>query len=138
MVWGAFIGSTKSPLVFLDGTQIAVTFIQQLYEPHLCPLYNYVVHAPYIQISNKQPATNQINKLPWPTHSPDLTPIANVWKVLKTCVTKHHQPCTLDKLHMAIQSTWDDVSPTFFEKLLIGMHKRMEAVIESNGGSTTW
>ncbi|MBW0473417.1 hypothetical protein O181_013132 [Austropuccinia psidii MF-1] len=35
MVWGAFIGSTKGPLVFLDGTQTAATFIEQVYEPHL-------------------------------------------------------------------------------------------------------
>ncbi|MBW0589229.1 hypothetical protein O181_128944 [Austropuccinia psidii MF-1] len=90
------------------------------------------------QISNKWWATNQINKLPWPAHSPDLNPIENVWKVLKTCVAKNHKPCTMDKLHEAIQSTWDDLSPSFFEKLLIGMHKKMEDVIECNGGPTIW
>ncbi|MBW0589875.1 hypothetical protein O181_129590 [Austropuccinia psidii MF-1] len=131
-------------------------FIQQVYKPHLQPFYNHMVNAPYIrtcncivmmedgapihtaQISNKWQATNQIDKLPWPAHSPDLNLIENVWKVLKTRVTKHHQPCTMDKLRAAIQSTWDDLSPTFFEKLLISMHKRMEAVVESNGGPTRW
>ncbi|MBW0494642.1 hypothetical protein O181_034357 [Austropuccinia psidii MF-1] len=49
MVWGAFIGSTKGPLVFLDGTQMAETFIQQVYKPHLRPFYNYMVTAPYIR-----------------------------------------------------------------------------------------
>ncbi|MBW0589975.1 hypothetical protein O181_129690, partial [Austropuccinia psidii MF-1] len=154
MVWGAFIGSTKGPLVFLDSTQTAETFIQQVYEPHLQPFYNYMVNAPYIRtcdhivmmedglpihtarISNKWWATNQIDKLPWPAHSPDLNQIKNVWKVLKTCVTKHHQPRTMDELRAAIQSSWDDLSPAFFEKLLIGMHKRLEAVVESHGGPT--
>ncbi|MBW0568654.1 hypothetical protein O181_108369 [Austropuccinia psidii MF-1] len=99
MVWGAFIGSTKGPLVFLDGTQTAARFIKQVYEPHLRPFYNHMVNAPYIrtcdciammedgvpihttQISNKWQAANQIDKLPWPAHSPDLNPIENVWKV---------------------------------------------------------
>ncbi|MBW0578639.1 hypothetical protein O181_118354 [Austropuccinia psidii MF-1] len=49
MVWGAFIGSTKGPLVFLDGTQTAGTFIEQVYEPHLRPFYNFMVNAPYIR-----------------------------------------------------------------------------------------
>ncbi|MBW0580127.1 hypothetical protein O181_119842 [Austropuccinia psidii MF-1] len=156
MVWGAFIGSTKGPLVFLDGTQTAATFIQQVYEPHLRPFYNFMVNAPYIrtreriammedgapihtaQISNEWRATNQIDKLPWPAHSPDLNPIENVWKVMKTRVTKHHQPRTMDELRAAIQSSWDDLSPAFFEKLLLGMHNRMEAVVECNGGPTRW
>ncbi|MBW0561445.1 hypothetical protein O181_101160 [Austropuccinia psidii MF-1] len=147
---------TKGPLVFLDGTQTAAMFIEQVYKPHLRPFYNYMVNAPYIrthnciammedgtpihtaQISKKWRATNQIDKLPWPAHSPDLNPIENVWKVLKTCVTKHNQPRKMDELHAAIQSAWDDLSPAFFEKLLIGMHKRLEAVVESNGGLTRW
>ncbi|MBW0460407.1 hypothetical protein O181_000122 [Austropuccinia psidii MF-1] len=90
------------------------------------------------QILNEWRATNQVDKLPWPAHSPDLNLIENVWKVLKTHVTKHHQPCTMDKLCAAIQSTWDDLSPAFFEKLLIGMHKPLEAVVESHGGPTRW
>ncbi|MBW0560387.1 hypothetical protein O181_100102 [Austropuccinia psidii MF-1] len=135
---------------------MASTFIQQLYKPHLKPFYSYMVNTPYIrtcdciemmedgtpihtaQILSKWRATNQIDKLPWPAHSPDLNLIENVWKVLKTHVMKHHQPRSMDKLHAAIQSAWDDLSPTFFEKLLIGMHKQMEAVVESNGGPTRW
>ncbi|MBW0491732.1 hypothetical protein O181_031447 [Austropuccinia psidii MF-1] len=131
MVWGAFIGSTKSPLVFLDGTQTAMTFIQQVYEPHLRPFYNFMFNAPYIrtrdcitmmedgspihtaQILNEWRATNQINKFPWPAHSPDLNPIENVWKVMKTHVTKHHQPHTMDELCAATKSSWDDLSPAF-------------------------
>ncbi|MBW0590450.1 hypothetical protein O181_130165 [Austropuccinia psidii MF-1] len=155
-VWQTPQENTKGPLVFLDGTQMAETFIQQVYKPHLQPFYNYMVNAPYIRtreriammedgapihtsrISNKWRAINQIDKLPWPAHSPDLNPIENVWKVLKTRVTKHHQPRTMDELRAAIQSAWDDLSPAFFEKLLIGMQKRLEAVVESHGGPTQW
>ncbi|MBW0584921.1 hypothetical protein O181_124636 [Austropuccinia psidii MF-1] len=102
MVWGAFIGRTKGPLGFLDGNQTAKSFIQQVYNPHLCPFYDYMVDAPYIRtqeriammedgapihiarISNEWHARNQIDKLPWTAHSPNLNPIENVWKTIKT------------------------------------------------------
>ncbi|MBW0565544.1 hypothetical protein O181_105259 [Austropuccinia psidii MF-1] len=146
----------ERPTRFLDGTQTASTFIQQVYEPHLRLFYNFMVNAPYIrtrdcigmleygtpihtaQISNKWRATNQIDKLPWTAHLPDLHPIKNVWKLMETCVTKNHQPCTIDKLHEAIQSAWDDLSAAFFEKFLIGIHKQMEAVVECNFRMTRW
>ncbi|MBW0551811.1 hypothetical protein O181_091526 [Austropuccinia psidii MF-1] len=132
MVWGAFIGRTKGPLVFLDGNQMAESFIQQVYEPHLHPFYDYMVDTPYIgtrehiaiiedgapihtaRISNEWRARNRIDKLLWPAHSPDLNPIENVWKTIKTRVSKHHQPHTMDKLQAAIQMAWNELSPRFF------------------------
>ncbi|MBW0593333.1 hypothetical protein O181_133048 [Austropuccinia psidii MF-1] len=137
MVWGAFIGRTKEPLVFLDGNQTAKSFVQQVYKPHLHPIYNYMVDAPYIcnheriammedrapihtaRISNEWRARNQIDKLPWPAHLPDLNPIENVWKTIKTQVSKHHQPHTMDKLQAAIQIAWNKLSPHFFDKILL-------------------
>ncbi|MBW0538305.1 hypothetical protein O181_078020, partial [Austropuccinia psidii MF-1] len=134
---GGFHWQHQRPTCFLDGTQMAAMFIEQVYEPHLQPFYNHMVNAPYIRtrdciammedgtpihtarISNEWRAANQIDKLPWPAHCADLNPIENVWKGLKTWVTKHHQPHTMDELCVAIQSAWDDLSPAFFEKLLI-------------------
>ncbi|MBW0588593.1 hypothetical protein O181_128308 [Austropuccinia psidii MF-1] len=156
MVWGAFIGRTKWPLVFLDGNQTAEWFVQQVYKPHLQPFYDYMVDAPYIRnreriammedgvpihtarISNEWQARNQIDKLPWPAHLPNLNPIKNVWKTIKTQVSKHHQPHTMDKLRAAIQMAWNKISPHFFDKLLLGMHDCMQAVITANGGPTRW
>ncbi|MBW0523431.1 hypothetical protein O181_063146 [Austropuccinia psidii MF-1] len=156
MVWGAFIGRTKGPLVFLDGNQTAKLFIQQGYEPHLCPFYDYMVDTPYIcnrewiammedgvlihtaRISNEWQARNQINKLPWLAHLPNLNPIKNVWKTIKMQVSKHHQPHTMDELRAAIQMAWNKLSPHFFNKLLLGMHDCMQAVISANGGPTRW
>ncbi|MBW0540042.1 hypothetical protein O181_079757 [Austropuccinia psidii MF-1] len=92
----------------LDGTQTTAIFRQQVYKPHFQPFYNFMVNAPYIrtcdhiammedgtpihtaQILNEWWATNQIDKLPWPAHFPDLNTIRNVWKVMKTCATKNH------------------------------------------------
>ncbi|MBW0472978.1 hypothetical protein O181_012693 [Austropuccinia psidii MF-1] len=131
MVWGSFIGRTKGPLVFLDGNQTAELLIQQVYKPHLCLFYDFMVDAPYIcsqeriammedgvpihtaRISNEWHARNRIDKLPWPAHLPDLNPIKNMWKTIKTRVNKHHQPHTMDELRAAIQMAWNELSPTF-------------------------
>ncbi|MBW0587082.1 hypothetical protein O181_126797, partial [Austropuccinia psidii MF-1] len=88
------------------------------------------------RISNEWRARNQIDKLPWPAHSPNLNPIENVWKTSKTQVSKHHQPHTMDKLQATIQMAWKELSPSFFDKLLLGMHNCMQAVISANGGPT--
>ncbi|MBW0519528.1 hypothetical protein O181_059243 [Austropuccinia psidii MF-1] len=90
------------------------------------------------RISNEWHARNQVNKLPWPAHFPNLNPIKIVWKTIKIQVIKHHQPHTMDKLSAAIQMAWNELSPTFFDKLLLGMHDCMQAVISSNGGPTRW
>ncbi|MBW0481067.1 hypothetical protein O181_020782 [Austropuccinia psidii MF-1] len=117
------------------------SFIQQV--------YNYMVDAPYIctceciammedgaqihttRISNEWHARNQIDKLPWTAHLPNLNPI-------KTQVSKHHQPHTMDKLRATIQMAWNELSPNFFNKIILGMHDHMQEVISANGGPTRW
>ncbi|MBW0581121.1 hypothetical protein O181_120836 [Austropuccinia psidii MF-1] len=156
MVWGAFIGRKKGPLVLLDGNQTSKSFIQQVYGPQLRPFYDYMVDTPYIhtqeriammedgapihtaRISNKWRARNQIDKLPWRAHLPNLNPIENVWKTIKTRVSKHHQCHTMDKLRATIQMAWNKLSPTFFNKILLGMHDCMQEAISANGRPTRW
>ncbi|MBW0516789.1 hypothetical protein O181_056504 [Austropuccinia psidii MF-1] len=49
MIWACFIGSTKGPLVFLNGPLNAAAFIEQVYDPALLPFLNQMANAPYIQ-----------------------------------------------------------------------------------------
>jgi hypothetical protein len=40
MVWGAFFGTTKAPLVFIPlNSQKAADFIEEVYKPGLAPFY---------------------------------------------------------------------------------------------------
>ncbi|MBW0589381.1 hypothetical protein O181_129096 [Austropuccinia psidii MF-1] len=41
---------------------------------------------------------HEIQKLDWQSHSPDLNPIENVWKTMKSQISKIYQPQTVDEL----------------------------------------
>ncbi|MBW0489256.1 hypothetical protein O181_028971 [Austropuccinia psidii MF-1] len=50
---------------------------------------------------------NQIHKLVWPSYSPDLNPIRNLWFKMKYIFTHLFNPKTIDKLTFAATSVWE-------------------------------
>lgn len=74
----------------------------------------------------------------WPPLSPDLSPIENVWSMLDRRVAKMH-PSTLEELKTCVWKAWSELSQSKTVKSLMGsMRKRMEAVIQENGGRTKY
>ena len=152
MVWGAFFGTVKAPLIFLPPKQRKATdLIKNVYKDGLVPFLskqdpnielilmedNAPVHTAIISqnFQNK----NGIKKLePWPAQSPDLNPIENVWKVLKTEVQELYHPKNLEEMQHCLKLVWDDFSDQILRNIIESMPSRMKAVIESNGGPTRW
>ncbi|MBW0510095.1 hypothetical protein O181_049810 [Austropuccinia psidii MF-1] len=120
IIWGAFFGATKAPLVFIEVRITASDFISAIYETALLPFVDHLAQAPYIQgrhqitlmedgtpihtarRSNEWCAANFIIMMPWPARSPDLNPIENLFKKMKSPVIKHYKPQTMDDLQVAI------------------------------------
>ncbi|MBW0576292.1 hypothetical protein O181_116007 [Austropuccinia psidii MF-1] len=90
------------------------------------------------RISNEWRTANGIIKMPWPAHSPDLNPIKNLSKKMKIHVIKHYKAWKMDDLQVAITAAWNKIPVNFLNQLLHSMAKRMEVVINANGGSTRW
>ncbi len=77
---------------------------------------------------------NGIRVIPWPSCSPDLNPIENVWAMLARKVYVGHGQYTSKKeLQAAIWRCWDQLDPLYLQKLIDGMRGRLVRVIQQNG-----
>ncbi len=77
-----------------------------------------------------------IKVLEWPSKSPDLNPIENLWRELKVCVVKR-QPRNINDLER-ICKEWDKISPEMCANLVANYKKRLTSVIANKGFSTKY
>ena len=81
----------------------------------------------------------------WPVFSPDLSPIENVWRILKQRV-RQHCPRTKEELKRAIEVEWAALTQKEINRVVWGtekgrkwtMHDRMQAVIDNEGRMTRY
>uniref|UniRef100_A0A8K9XYG5 Tc1-like transposase DDE domain-containing protein n=1 Tax=Oncorhynchus mykiss TaxID=8022 RepID=A0A8K9XYG5_ONCMY len=78
-----------------------------------------------------------IQVLEWPSQSPDLNPIGNLWKELKTAVHKC-SPSNLTELELFCKEEWEKISVSRCAKLIETYPKRLTAVIAAKGGATKY
>jgi transposase len=151
MVWGAFTGFDKSPLIVIPPTKrSAVGFVEHVYEGTLSGFY--FMHDKPEQLTlmedgapvhrSKYPSdwreAHGIKKMIWPPNSPDLNPIENLWRMVKDSLDKYGKPKNKEEMIKNIQHVWDQVSQEQLLQLISTMPARMQAVIEAGGGSTKW
>src|SRR4051812_6281078 len=83
--------------------------------------------------------------LDWPSNSPDLNPIENLWAMLKRRVEKQvnilvlkKKSITIDVFLDIIQKEWEGIEPEIFINLIHSMSSRLEQVIENNGNKISY
>ena len=94
--------------------------------------------------SNKTMIQNIKQNLQWngskiniECQSPDLNPIENLWKELKTAVHKC-SPSNLTELELFCKEEWEKISVSRCAKLIETYPKRLTAVIAAKGGATKY
>ena len=76
--------------------------------------------------------------LPWPAHSPDLSPIENLWADLKKRLEVNHGEIPKSQLWKVVEDEWNATSPEYCKQLFASMPERLAAVIKAKGGYTRY
>ncbi|MDG2633088.1 hypothetical protein P7M35_25060, partial [Vibrio parahaemolyticus] len=80
---------------------------------------------------------HSIQVLEWPAQSLDMSPIENLWWIIKRSVSKHI-PKNLEELKAVIQEEWDKITPRQCERLVGNMPARIRALLRVNGRTTKY
>ena len=75
---------------------------------------------------------NKINYLSWPSQSPDLNPIENVWSVLKTNVS-NHKVTSVQHFIQIIKKEWQALDKIFAKNLVISMKNCISLLLSNEG-----
>ncbi|GFT77922.1 transposable element Tc1 transposase [Trichonephila clavipes] len=78
---------------------------------------------------------HQMELLPWPARSPDLSPIENMWSMVAQQLTQITPPAaTPDQLWQRVEAAWSAEPQEHIQSLFESMPRRVAAVISNNGG----
>ncbi|UYV66649.1 K02A2.6-like, partial [Cordylochernes scorpioides] len=113
MVWGAIAYDSRSPLLRIQGTMTAQRYVDDVLRPVTLPYLQGVPNALYQQ-DNARPHTARISQqalqdvqmLPWPPYSPDLSPIEHVWDIIGRRLHALPQPRSEDELWQMVEREW--------------------------------
>ena len=78
---------------------------------------------------------NKVKVLEWPSQSPNLNPIENMWAELKKCV-RARRPTNLTQLHQLCQEEWAKIHLAYCGKLVEGYPKCLTQVKHFKGNAT--
>ena len=93
---------------------------------------NHIAKATWERLKNKK-----VNVLEWPSQSPDLNLIENLWQDLKIAVHQR-SPSNLTELEQFCQEEWANIARCRCANLVETYPKRLPAVIAAKCGSTKY
>ncbi|UYV63543.1 hypothetical protein LAZ67_2004587 [Cordylochernes scorpioides] len=136
MVWGAIAYDSRSPLLRIQGTMTAQRYVDDVLRPVTLPYLQGVPNALYQQ-DNARPHTARISQqalqdvqmLPWPPYSPDLSPIEHVWDIIGRRLHALPQPRSEDELWQMVEREWRAIPQDTIRTLIDSLPKRVAACI---------
>ncbi|GFV00698.1 transposable element Tcb1 transposase [Trichonephila clavipes] len=144
MIWGGIGYHSRTPLVRIAGTLNSQRYISEVLEPVVLPYLQGLVTAIFQQDNARPHVTrivqrlfvnHQIELLPWPARSPDLSPIENMRSMIAQRLIQITPPAaTPGQLWQRVEAAWSAVPHEHIQGLFESMPRRVAAVISNNGG----
>ena len=72
--------------------------------------------------------------LSWPAHSPDLSPIENLWAWMDDQLQRHHDPTNIEEMKECLELVRQFIPLFMLHALFDGLDASMRRVIELDGG----
>ncbi|UYV83923.1 hypothetical protein LAZ67_X000614 [Cordylochernes scorpioides] len=120
MVWGAIAYDSRSPLLRIQSTMTAQRYVDDVLRPD-----NARPHTARIS----QQALQDVQMLPWPPYSPDLSPIEHVWDIIGRRLHALPQPCSEDELWRMVEREWRAIPQDAIRTLIDSLPRRVAACI---------
>lgn len=77
---------------------------------------------------------NNIKIIDFPSYSPDLNPIENIFSVLKMNIQKRKNEIKRENFKEIITETWSNIDKTIIQNTILSMPNRLKRLIELKGG----
>lgn len=149
MVWGGIGFSGRTPICFVTTRMNSEYYIELLDEVLICfgeevACEEFIFQHDNASIHNSKKTkeflhSRNIPLLDWPSRSPDLNPIENLWSILAYKVFLHgRQYSDIMELKEAVNTEWKNIDVGIIQNLINSMPKRLEDVITNNGGHTSY
>ncbi|GFV65683.1 transposable element Tc1 transposase [Trichonephila clavipes] len=118
MVWGAIDGGMGLP---------GAVFQQDNARPHVAKTVKSYLDSQQVQL------------LPWPAYSPDMSPIEHEWDIVGRRIARDLRPvASTDELWLRIQTIWNTLPQTDIKNVFNSMPRRVAALIAERGGHTKY
>ncbi|GFX59598.1 transposable element Tcb2 transposase [Trichonephila clavipes] len=148
MVWAGIMINGRTCLhVVANGTMTGQRYIDEVLLPHV-RLFRGAVGDKFVFMDDNATChrilavqdcldSEGIQRLVWPSRSPDLNPIENMWNALGRQVAgRNYPPTNKNTLIRALTEEWDKLPQQLLDNVVQSMVRRVECCITLHGGHT--
>lgn len=146
-LWGCFSWRGVGPLAKIEGIMDQEKY-KEILENHMLPFAEENLPITWMYQQDNDPKhtarsvkrwfeDNFVTVIEWPSCSPDLNPIENLWFELKRSV-KQEKIKNMKELEEIAQQKWSLITPRMCQHLIESMPRRCRAVIDNKGYPTKY
>ncbi|MEW8548408.1 MAG: transposase [Candidatus Thiodiazotropha sp.] len=150
-VWACFSYRCKLDMYVLNGTLTGVSYRDNILRDIVVPHFDNhrLADRPIFMDDNARPhraaivrqylQQEAVDVLPWPALSPDMNPIEHVWDQIKRKLDQRNPACrNLNELRAAVLQEWNLYPQNKLQRLVQGMRRRVNELLQQRGSYTKY